>query len=199
MQVVGATFDRHMGVTGGAQAVARSPSTASGRHDVDDQPMVAAAHLAFNLVLPTEAIGSKHLLLPDREITWIRKLYEKGIAGFYFSYFPEKDARRRGQNDWLADWKQKSRHRQDPPLDAPHRHHPRPLERGTPYRHRHQVQLRGDTWLVSGQKHSEVDMSIRFTLAVPGRQRRPLAEKASDCSFTSVGDMINKGRFDPEP
>ena len=45
--------------------------------------MVAAAQLAFNLALPTEAAGAKHLSLPDREITWIRKLYEKGIAGFY--------------------------------------------------------------------------------------------------------------------
>ena len=45
--------------------------------------MVSAAHLAFNLALPTEAAGTKHLSLPDREITWIRKLYEKGIAGFY--------------------------------------------------------------------------------------------------------------------
>jgi 5-methylcytosine-specific restriction enzyme subunit McrC len=45
--------------------------------------MVAAAHLAFNLALPTEAAGAKHLSLPEREITWIRKLYEKGIAGFY--------------------------------------------------------------------------------------------------------------------
>ena len=46
--------------------------------------MVAAAHLAFNLALPTEAAGAKRLSLPDREITWIRKLYEKGIAGFYY-------------------------------------------------------------------------------------------------------------------
>lgn len=54
-----------------------------GISDAHDQPMVAAAHLAFNLALPTEAKGAKHLSLPDREITWIRKLYEKGIAGFY--------------------------------------------------------------------------------------------------------------------
>ena len=45
--------------------------------------MVTAAHLVFHLALPTEATGNKHLSLPDREITWIRKLYEKGIAGFY--------------------------------------------------------------------------------------------------------------------
>ena len=54
-----------------------------GRHDTDDQPMVAAAHLAFNLALPTEAAGARHLSSPDREIAWIRKLYEKGVAGFY--------------------------------------------------------------------------------------------------------------------
>ena len=53
------------------------------RHDADDQPMISAAHLAFNLALPSEAAGAKYLSLPDREITWIRKLYEKGIAGFY--------------------------------------------------------------------------------------------------------------------
>jgi ADP-ribosylglycohydrolase/5-methylcytosine-specific restriction endonuclease McrBC regulatory subunit McrC len=54
-----------------------------GRHDADDKHMVAAAHLAFNLALPTEAAGDKLLTLPDREITWVRKLYEKAVAGFY--------------------------------------------------------------------------------------------------------------------
>jgi 5-methylcytosine-specific restriction enzyme subunit McrC len=54
-----------------------------GRLDANDQPMVSVAHLAFNLALPTESAGTKCLSLPDREITWIRKLYEKGIAGFY--------------------------------------------------------------------------------------------------------------------
>lgn len=54
-----------------------------GRHDTDDQPMVAAAHLAFNLALPTEDAGAKHLSLPDREKAWVRKLFEKGVAGFY--------------------------------------------------------------------------------------------------------------------
>jgi 5-methylcytosine-specific restriction enzyme subunit McrC len=54
-----------------------------GRHDATDQSMVAAAHLAFNLALPTEAVGSSLLSLPEREVTWLRRLYEKGIAGFY--------------------------------------------------------------------------------------------------------------------
>jgi 5-methylcytosine-specific restriction enzyme subunit McrC len=72
-----------MGVTGERPGRSEVSIDRFGRHDADDQPMVAAAHLAFNLALPTEAAGAKHLSLPDREITWVRKLYEKGIAGFY--------------------------------------------------------------------------------------------------------------------
>lgn len=74
---------RRMGVTGERPGRGEVSIDRFGRHDADDQPMVSAAHLAFNLVLPTEAVGAKHLSLPDREITWIRKLYEKGVAGFY--------------------------------------------------------------------------------------------------------------------
>lgn len=74
---------RRMGVTGERPGRSEVSIDRFGRHDADDQPMVSAAHLAFNLALPTEAAGAKHLSLPDREITWIRKLYEKGIAGFY--------------------------------------------------------------------------------------------------------------------
>ncbi len=74
---------RCMGVTGERPGRGEVSIDRFGRHDADDQPMVSAAHLAFNLALPTEAAGAKQLSLPDREITWIRKLYEKGIAGFY--------------------------------------------------------------------------------------------------------------------
>ena len=74
---------RRMGVTGERPGRGEVSIDHFGRHDADDQPMVSAAHLAFNLALPSEAAGAKHLSLPDREITWIRKLYEKGIAGFY--------------------------------------------------------------------------------------------------------------------
>jgi 5-methylcytosine-specific restriction enzyme subunit McrC len=45
--------------------------------------MVSAAHLAFSLALPTENAGKRLLAQPDREITWVRKLYEKAVAGFY--------------------------------------------------------------------------------------------------------------------
>ncbi len=72
-----------MGVTGQAPHRGEVSIDRFGRHDVGDQPMVAAAHLAFNLALPTQAAGSKHLSTPDRDIHWLRRLYEKGIAGFY--------------------------------------------------------------------------------------------------------------------
>ena len=74
---------RRMGVTGECPNRGEASINRFGRHDLDDQPMVVAAHLAFNLALPTETAGTKQLSLPDREVTWIRKLYEKGIAGFY--------------------------------------------------------------------------------------------------------------------
>lgn len=55
-----------------------------GRHDAEDKPMVTAAHLAFNLALPTENKGTKQLFLPEREtLSWLYKLFEKGVAGFY--------------------------------------------------------------------------------------------------------------------
>ena len=54
-----------------------------GRLDVADRQMVTAAHLAFDLALPTEAIGAMHLSSPEREIMWFRNLYEKAVAGFY--------------------------------------------------------------------------------------------------------------------
>jgi 5-methylcytosine-specific restriction enzyme subunit McrC len=74
---------RHMGVTGERPGRGEVSIDRFGRHDADDQPMVVAAHLAFHIAMPTEAAGAKQLSLPEREITWIRKLYEKGIAGFY--------------------------------------------------------------------------------------------------------------------
>ena len=74
---------RRIGVVGERPGRGEASIDRFGRHDVDDRPMVAAAQLALDLALPTEAAGAKHLSLPDREIHWIRKLYEKGLAGFY--------------------------------------------------------------------------------------------------------------------
>lgn len=54
-----------------------------GLHDANDRPMIHAAYLAFNLALPKETIGARFLSSPYRDSHWMRKLFEKGVAGFY--------------------------------------------------------------------------------------------------------------------
>jgi len=74
---------KRMGVIGEKPSRTEVGADRFGRHDIDDQFMVAAAQLAFDIALPTEATGSKLLSLPDREIKWVRHLYEKAVGGFY--------------------------------------------------------------------------------------------------------------------
>ena len=81
---------KKMGVTGEKPGRGEVSVNRFGRHDMEDQKMVHAAHLAFNLGLPTESAGTKLLVLPEREVSWIRKLYEKGVAGFYGTVLSEK-------------------------------------------------------------------------------------------------------------
>lgn len=64
-----------------------------GRNDADDRAMVDAARLAIDLTLPTESAGELALPLPDREGTWVRKLFEKAIGGFYASVLRRDDWR----------------------------------------------------------------------------------------------------------
>ena len=72
-----------MGVSGDAPTRAQMSTDRFGRNDADDRFMVAAAKLAFDLALPTEAAGMKVLTLPDREVTLVRRLFEKAVGGFY--------------------------------------------------------------------------------------------------------------------
>ena len=72
-----------LGVSGERPTPTELSTDRIGRHDADDRFMVAVAKLAFDLALPTEISGSESLALPDREIAWIRRLYEKAIGGFY--------------------------------------------------------------------------------------------------------------------
>ena len=74
---------KRIGVTGEKPSRSEISTDRFGHHDIDDQLMIAVAKLAFDLALPTESSGSNLLSLPDREITWIRRLYEKAVAGFY--------------------------------------------------------------------------------------------------------------------
>lgn len=76
------SLDR-LGVSKGKPAGYSGKSERFGRHDAEDQKMAAAADLAFTLALPTEFVGQHHLASPDKEEHWLRKLFEKAIAGFY--------------------------------------------------------------------------------------------------------------------
>ncbi len=72
-----------MGVSGDAPTRAQMSTDRFGRNDADDRFMVAAAKLALDLALPTEAAGGNVLSLPDREATWVRRLFERAVGGFY--------------------------------------------------------------------------------------------------------------------
>lgn len=72
-----------MGVSGNAPSRSEMSSDSFGRHDADDRFMVAAARLAFDLALPTEVGGTNVLSLPDREVAWVRRLFERAVGGFY--------------------------------------------------------------------------------------------------------------------
>lgn len=72
-----------MGVSGDAPTRAQMSTDRFGRNDADDRLMVAAARLAFDLALPTEAAGTNVLDLPEREATLVRRLFEKAVGGFY--------------------------------------------------------------------------------------------------------------------
>lgn len=72
-----------LGVKKGKPSGYSRKSERFGRHDIQDQIMITAAELAFSLALPTEFTGDHHLVMPDKNIYWLRKLFEKGIAGFF--------------------------------------------------------------------------------------------------------------------
>jgi 5-methylcytosine-specific restriction enzyme subunit McrC len=72
-----------MGVSGVAPTRAGMSIDRFGRNDADDRLMVAAANLAFDLALPTESTGANPFNLPVREATWVRRLFEKAVGGFY--------------------------------------------------------------------------------------------------------------------
>ncbi len=74
---------RRVGVTGARPSRSELSLDRIGRHDHFDMHMLAVAHLAFDLALPTELAGSRFLSSPGRDEKWMRTLYEKAVAGFY--------------------------------------------------------------------------------------------------------------------
>jgi len=74
---------RARGVAGQPPTRAQMSADRFGRHDADDQFMVVAAKLAFDLALPTESSGGNVLAMPDREEAWVRRLFERAVGGLY--------------------------------------------------------------------------------------------------------------------
>jgi len=71
------------GVTGEPPGRRQLSLETFGRNDMADRQMVSLAKLAFDLALPTEESGSRHLATPDREEHWLRKLFERAVGGFF--------------------------------------------------------------------------------------------------------------------
>lgn len=74
---------RAQGVAGQPPTRAQMSADRFGRHDADDQFMVAAAQLAYDLALPTESAGGNVLAMPGREEAWVRRLFERAVGGLY--------------------------------------------------------------------------------------------------------------------
>ncbi|NVK41581.1 MAG: 5-methylcytosine-specific restriction endonuclease system specificity protein McrC [Oceanospirillaceae bacterium] len=72
-----------MGVVGRKPDAVTMTKEVFGRHDIDDKQMVALAHLAFELKLPTQMVGNHRLQTPEQNTVFLRKLFEKGVAGLY--------------------------------------------------------------------------------------------------------------------
>jgi 5-methylcytosine-specific restriction enzyme subunit McrC len=74
---------RTAGVIGPMPTRAEMSTEHFGRNDGDDRFMVNAATLALELALPTESAGVQLLAMPEREVIWVRKLFERAVGGFY--------------------------------------------------------------------------------------------------------------------
>jgi 5-methylcytosine-specific restriction enzyme subunit McrC len=79
----------------GVSVAAPTPTELSqdrlGRHDYKDREMIDLAKMASQLSLPSEQIGETAHYAPDKNEYWVRKLFEKAIAGFY-KYTPNASA-----------------------------------------------------------------------------------------------------------
>ncbi|WP_432695168.1 5-methylcytosine-specific restriction endonuclease system specificity protein McrC [Marinobacterium sp. YM272] len=72
-----------MGVTGDRPEKTTLSKETFGRHDGDDRQLLMLADLTFDLALPSEKLGRQQLSAPDHNEVFVRKLFEKGVAGLY--------------------------------------------------------------------------------------------------------------------
>lgn len=68
-----------------------APLDSLGWMDTEERRMLAAARLAFDLTIPTEADGRALLPIPDRDANQGWKLYEDAVTGFYQAVLMERD------------------------------------------------------------------------------------------------------------
>ncbi|KHA51919.1 5-methylcytosine-specific restriction endonuclease system specificity protein McrC [Sulfitobacter geojensis] len=61
------------------------------RHEGDDRLMISLAKAVFDLVLPTEQVGTRTLLKSQRDETEFRKLFEKAVANFFAAELKRED------------------------------------------------------------------------------------------------------------
>lgn len=74
---------RTMGVGDRVPSTREASADRFGRHDASERFMVAVAQLAFDLAMPTETRGVHLLGQSDRDVHWLRKLFERAVYGFY--------------------------------------------------------------------------------------------------------------------
>jgi len=72
-----------MGIHGEKPSSTEIAAIRFGHHDKEDQLMIAAARLAFDVAIPTESEGNRLQHRLSRDPRWLRRLFENGIAGFY--------------------------------------------------------------------------------------------------------------------
>jgi len=87
-RTLAASLER-LGVTGPCPSRPERSAERFGRHDAGDQRMVAAADLALSLLLPTEDVGNRASERPDRDIHWLRRLFEFAVTGLYEINLPQ--------------------------------------------------------------------------------------------------------------
>ena len=79
---------QRIGVTGAMPQLSEISSIRFGRHDKEDQRMLTAAMLVFQLAIPTEQVGPHLFSRLSRDSHWLRRLFEKAVGGFYHAVLP---------------------------------------------------------------------------------------------------------------
>lgn len=54
-----------------------------GHHEQGDRYMLSAAYLLLSLQIPTQQLDQNALAIPNYTLSWLRRLFEKALGGFY--------------------------------------------------------------------------------------------------------------------